>query len=242
MAEKYDLIFSLGTIPELSQLMHNMELQVFDYPFDFISGGNFLVRMSLFLLDCNRFMEQKNISVQKNTPKEGMTLFKDIQTGFIYHNEFNPELPIENTFPSVKLKYDRYIKNLNLNINAAKKILLVYVENPQQPEDDDDNASLVLEACQKLKTKYPKKEFKILYVKNDEDVENIKVIQLGKNAEKLAFNFYRKFSETSAPYIDFSMLSMIFTDIELKKSWRLKKIFFYQKILNKIMEIKRNIN
>ena len=231
MSEKYDLIFSLGSFQLVSQLLKDLELQIFDFPFDTISGGDFFTRMSMLLLDCNNFMEQKNIVAQENTPLEGMTQYKDLKTGFIYHNDFNPQILIESNFPSVKLKYDRYIKNLKLCINAAKKILIVYVENPQIQEDDDDNASLVIEAIQKLKTKYPKKEFKILYAKNDEDVENLKVIELGKNAEKMSFNFYRKFSDMSSYFVDTSMLSMIFTDIELKKTFRQKKMMYIQRLI-----------
>ena len=241
MAEKYDLIFSLGSVPIVAQMLKQMELQIFDFPFDKISGGSFLTRMSLFLLDCANFMEQKNISVQKNTPREGITTYKDLKTGFVYLYDFNPNLLLENNFPSVKLKYDRYIKNLRLTVNAAKKILLLYVEDPQNKEDDEDNMSLVLEATQKLKNKYPNKNFKILYVKNSEDIENMKVIQIANNAEKFEFNFYRQFSEMSSKYIDASMLSTVLTDIELKKSWRQKKLFFYQKLLNKVLEFRAGL-
>ena len=69
-------------------------------------------------------------------------------------------------------------------------------------------------------------------VRNDDDAENMKVIQLGKDAEKFAFNFYRKFSEMSFYYIDKSLLSTVFTDIKLKVNWRLKKILMLQKLLN----------
>ncbi|MGN1154351.1 MAG: hypothetical protein ACI4S3_10005, partial [Candidatus Gastranaerophilaceae bacterium] len=108
-------------------------------------------------------------------------------------------------------------------------------------EDDEDNMSLVLEATQKLKNKYPNKNFKILYVKNSEDIENMKVIQIANNAEKFEFNFYRQFSEMSSKYIDASILSTVLTDIELKKSWRQKKLFFYQKLLNKVLEFRAGL-
>lgn len=238
MAEKYDLIFSLGSLPVVPQMLKQMDLQIYDFPFDRISGGDFLTRMSLFLLDCNNFMEQKNITMQKDTPKEGVTTFKDLETGFVYHYDFNPDLLVENSFPSVKLRYDRLIKTLKLCIKASKKILLIYVEDPLNQEDDEDNMSLVLEATQKLKAKYPNKDFRIIYARNAEDVEDMKVVQIGRDAEKFEFNFFRKFSDMSAKHIDVSMLSTILTDIELKKSWRQKKIFFYQKLLNKVIEFR----
>lgn len=237
MAEKYDLIFSIGTAPLVSEILREKELQIFDFPFDRIYGGDFFTRMNLLLSGCQNFMIQKDITVLKDTPREGMVQYKDIRTGFIYPFDYNPALPIENNFPAVKLRYDKYIKNLRLCMNSAKKILIVYVEDPTIKEDEDTNASLVIEACQKLKTKYPKKNIHILYVRNDEDAENMKVIQLGKDAEKFAFNFYRKFSDMSSYYIDKSLLSTVFTDIGLKVNWKLKKILMIQKLLNMLSKV-----
>ena len=232
MADKYDLVVSLGSMPITSELLREKELQLYDFPFDRIFGGNFYTRMNMFLLDCCNFMEQKNISMQKDTPTEGMVQYKDLATGFIYPYDFNPNLLIESNFPAVKMRYDKYIKNLKICLKAAKKILLVYVENPQMPEDDDETSHLIMEASQQLKEKYPKKSFHILYAKNDEDIENIKVIQLGKDAEKIAFNFYRKFSDMSSYYIDKTMLETFLTDIKLKTNWRQKKMFLIQKLIN----------
>lgn len=232
MAEKYDLIFSLGTTPITSDILKENELQIFDFPFDKICGGDFFTRMNLLLSGCQNFMIQKDIAILKNTPREGMVQYKDMRTGFIYPFDYNPALPVENNFPSVKLRYDKYIKNLRICMNNAKKILIVYIEDPTIKEDEETNSSLVIEACQRLKVKYPKKDFHLLYVRNDDDAENMKVIQLGKDAEKFAFNFYRKFSEMSSYYIDKSLLSTVFTDIKLKVNWRLKKILMLQKLLN----------
>ncbi len=232
MAEKYDLIFSLGSTPITSDILKESELQIFDFPFDKICGGDFFTRMNLLLSGCQNFMIQKDITILKNTPREGMVQYKDMRTGFIYPFDYNPALPVENNFPSVKLRYDKYIKNLRICMNNAKKILIVYIEDPMLKEDEEINSSLVIEACQRLKAKYPKKDFHILYVRNDDDAENMKVIQLGKDAEKFAFNFYRKFSDMSSYYIDKSLLSTVFTDIKLKVNWRLKKILMLQKLLN----------
>lgn len=232
MAEKYDLIFSLGSTPITSDILKESELQIFDFPFDKICGGDFFTRMNLLLSGCQNFMIQKDITILKNTPREGMVQYKDMRTGFIYPFDYNPALPVENNFPSVKLRYDKYIKNLRICMNNAKKILIVYIEDPMLKEDEETNSSLVIEACQRLKAKYPKKDFHILYVRNDDDAENMKVIQLGKDAEKFAFNFYRKFSDMSSYYIDKSLLSTVFTDIKFKVNWRLKKILMLQKLLN----------
>ena len=94
----------------------------------------------------------------------------------------------------------------------------------------------------KPREKYNKKNIKILYIRNNNDLENMKVIELEKNAEKIEFNFYRKFSDATAPIIEPSMLAMVFSDIKLKTNWRMKKILFYQKILKSIIEFKRNLH
>ena len=72
MAEKYDLIFSLGTTPITSDILKENELQIFDFPFDKICGGDFFTRMNLLLSGCQNFMIQKDIAILKNTPREAM--------------------------------------------------------------------------------------------------------------------------------------------------------------------------
>ena len=139
MKEKFDLIFSLGSFPLVSELLKEKELQIYDFPFDKISGGDLFTRLSLLLLDCNNFIEQKNIVKQENVPVEGVVQYKDFQTGFVYNLDFDDNIPVENNYPLVKLRYDKYIRNLNVCIKAAKKILILYVENPQFKEDDVDD-------------------------------------------------------------------------------------------------------
>lgn len=231
MKEKYDLIFGLGSFPEVANLLKEKELQIYDFPFDRISGGNLFTRLSLLLLDFSDFIEQKNIIKQENIPVEGAVQYKDIKTGFIYNYDFDDKIPVENNYPLVKLRYDKYIRNLNVCINAAKKILIIYVENPQFKEDDVDNEDLILELVQKLKYKYPKKEFKFLYVKHDENANDIKVSAVGSFAQKIILNFYKRFSEMSAYEFDLGSLSIIISNLALKQSFKQKKILYLQRII-----------
>lgn len=231
MKEKYDLIFGLGSFPEVAKLLKEKELQIYDFPFDKISGGNLFTRLSLLLLDCNNFIEQKNILKQENMPVDGVVQYKDVQTGFIYHSDFDDNIPVENNYPLVKLRYDKYIRNLNVCIKASKKILILYVENPQIKEDDIDNEDLILELVQKLKYKYPKKEFRFLYVKHDENAKDIKVSPVGSFAQKIILNFYKRFSEMSAYEVDLVSLSIILSNLKLKQSFKQKKILYLQRII-----------
>lgn len=243
MVEKYDLIFSLGAAPITAEILKDMELQYFDFPFDRVLGSDFFTRMNLFLKGLSPFVEQKNLKLEKDTPSEGMFQYKDLETGLIYNNDIaNFNLPIENNYPSLKLRYDKYIKALRLCVNQAKKILIVYIENPIMKEDDETTTDLIAQAIEKLKIVYPNKEFKIIYVKNEEDENaDMKIIQMDKAAEKIVFNFYRKFAEMSSYFIDIEALKLILTDIELKKNWNQRKIFFLQRILKKINELTSGI-
>ena len=232
MKEKYDLIFSLGSFPLVASILRQKELQIYDFPFDKISGGDFLTRMSLLLLDCRDFIEQKNLVKEDNPSKSDVVQIKDIKTGFVYYSDFDKKLPIENIYPSIKQKIDKYIKTLNILLRAAKKVLILYVENPQLKEDDVDNEDLVKEAIEKLKYKYPQKEFKLIYVKNDGNIHNVKVSPIGNHSEKVILNFYKRFSEMSAYEIDVSVLSLILSNIDLNKTFKQKKMFYLQRLIN----------
>lgn len=234
MKEKYDLIFSLGSFPLVSKLLKDKELQIYDFPFDKIIGGDLFTRLSLLMLDCNNFIEQKNIIKQENIPVEGAVQYKDSKTGFIYNSEFDNNIPVENNYPLVKLRYDKYIRNLNVCIKAAKKILIIYIENPQIKEDDVDNEELIIEALQKLTMKYPNKNFKFLYIKNDENSKEIKVTPINNNSQKIIMNFYKQFSEMSSHEIDLNILSIILSNIQLNKSFKQLKMIYLQRLIKLI--------
>lgn len=234
MKEKYDLIFSLGSFPLVSKLLKDKELQIYDFPFDKIIGGDLFTRLSLLMLDCNNFIEQKNIIKQENIPVEGAVQYKDSKTGFIYNSDFDNNIPVENNYPLVKLRYDKYIRNLNVCMKAAKKILIIYIENPQIKEDDVDNEELIIEALQKLTMKYPNKNFKFLYIKNDENSKEIKVTPINNNSQKIIMKFYKQFSEMSSHEIDMNILSIILSNIQLNKSFKQLKMIYLQRLIKLI--------
>jgi len=229
MSEKYDLIFSLGATPLTSELLKKLDLQVQDFPFDLISGSDFLTKMSMFINGCKDFMAQPNLKEIGENPVTKNKQYQDIKTNFIYANDFNPTLPIENTYPAVKTRYNKQIKNLYLYLKHSKKTLIVYIEDPTHPEEDND--SLIMEATLKLREIYPKSEINILYAKNDSDSEDMKVIKINKSSYKFIFKFYGQFIEGLPKIVDESMVSIIFEDIELKQDWTRKKIFFIKKII-----------
>src|SRR5574344_2379279 len=133
MSEKYDLIFSLGSGPLTASILKKLDLQFHDFPFDFIYGSDFLVKMSMFINKCRGFVTKANIVEIGEHPVLKIKQFQDIKTKFIYPFDFNPDLPIENTYPGVKAKYDKYIKYLYLFIKHSKRILIVYIEDPIKP-------------------------------------------------------------------------------------------------------------
>lgn len=242
MSDKYDLILNLGSMPIITQLLKELELQIYDFPFDNISGSDFLNKMTSLLLDCNNFMEQKDLTVQKDTPSAGRTQVKDMKTGYIYSLDFNPEIPIENSYPAVKKRYDKYIANLKICIKAAKRILITYVENPIIKEDQNEINELIVEASIKLRYKYPNKNINILYIKNnDNESAEFQVVEVCQNATKFIFNFYQNFSDLSSRRINLGILALAFEGIELNKSIKQKQRLFKEKLLNKISNFKNNL-
>lgn len=237
MSENYDLIFGLGASLLTADFLKKKNFQIFDFPFDYINGSNFLIRMSMFLNGCKNFIHKQQISEFGENPLFKRKQFIDKETQFIYPFDFNPDVPVENSYPTVKARYDKYIKHLYLFLRNAKKILIVYIEDPMTPEEDND--ALIIEATGKLKKLYPEKEFNIIYVKNDDnDNENMNVLKLNKNAYRFTFKFYGQFIEGTPKILEEKLLSSVFADIKLKADWNTKKMLWLQKaiqFLNKII-------
>lgn len=233
----FELIFSLGSMPIVPSLLTALNIQLMDYPFDYITGGDLKARTDILLSNFTTFLKEENMKLSKDI--DGTTdIYKDISNGLTFPADFNPKLPFENIYPTAKQKYNKLIRHLLLKINSVQSILMIYVENPQLPEDEEVNIGIIKDTLKTLNEGNPNKSFNFLYIKNDDSVKDISIKEICNSAYCVKLHFYKNFSELSVPRVEAQVLILALVDLRLKMTWRQRKIMWTQKLLNKLIDFR----
>lgn len=234
---QFELIFSLGSMPIVPSLLTALDIQLMDYPFDHITGSDLKNRTDILLSNFSTFLIEENMKLSKDI--DGVTdIYKDISNGLTFPADFNPKLPFENIYPTAKQKYKRLIRHLLLKINAVQSILMVYVENPQLPEDEEVNICIIKDTLNRLHEAHPNKSFNFLYIRNDDSIKDINITEICPSAYCIKLHFYKNFSEFSVPKVEPQVLVLALVDLKLKMTWHQRKIMWTQKLLNKLIDFR----
>lgn len=230
--EKYDLIVSLGAQCSCSQLLRSLNLQDYSFPFDWLGGGELKTRVSLVINNFKDFLNLEDLElIGSRTNPEPCDIYKNNKTDIVFNHDFQIGMPIENTYPFVKEKYQRREKRLLNLITQSKKILFMYIEALGNPEY---SAEYIKEAYDKLKNAYPDKElyFKYIYLTKDNSNDN-EYKKLSDNIEMYSFDLAKYNTETKLYDMDSNKLKKKFKYLKLKRKFSLKRfanLFFSYKV------------
>lgn len=171
--KKYDLVFSLGEACSCTQSLRDAKLQLFSYPFDWLYGSDFVGRVDILFNDFKRFIDKSDLVYSHSNRSIKCNAYTSSFNGITFNHDFLASIDFDKMYELVKAKYDRRIKRLLSQIAEAKKVLLVYIETPNNPNKLRDN-SILTKSLQQIKNKYPNKTIHLLYFSND---SNMKVLQ-----------------------------------------------------------------
>lgn len=186
--KNYDFIVSLGRDCACSMYLRKNNLQIFSYPFDWLTNVGLDVRFELILNNFKDFLNLEDIKpLAKFTeiPNDNNhDYYQNIRNGFYYFHDFKIDLDINKTFPEVKKKYDRRIKRFYEKIKSSKRILLVWFSH--QPNISD---SEIINYSGKINRKFDKKIDILIFENNQEiDVNEFKEIQINDSITKIIIN------------------------------------------------------
>lgn len=214
--KEYDFIFSLGLACSGSYFLRKCNFQVYSLPFDWLFGSCFLNRIKTIE---NNFKDWLNIEDLELTDTrldfEPRNIFHNKKTDITFKHDFPVNKDWQESYESVSKKYQRRINRLYNSIKKAKKILLFYIINPNDNAIDTNEE--ILEGYQILKNKFKDKEIDILYLYNDINEKNPKIIHLNEHIKKVCFDY----SKASDNDLNFALNKTLITNF-LKKHIRYK--------------------
>ena len=162
--KRYDLIFSIGEACSCSQSLRKAKMQRASYPLDWVFGSDFLGRIHLLVSGFDRYIEKADLEDTHSNNGDQANLchvYHNAHNDMGFNHDFLEGVPFDEAYSAVRQKYDRRIARLYANIDAAPRVLVVFIEKP----DTLSNASNedILNGFKQLKEKYPVKTIDLLY-------------------------------------------------------------------------------
>lgn len=200
----YDIIYSLGPTCAAATYLNRHHLRTTSGPLDWCGDaggkGSIEERVRQVRTHFADALQLKNLHTTEmpfdSIHDDHCALYIDEATHFYLPHDFLADRPIEETFEKVKAKYTRRIKRFYENINAAEKVLLVWVAygsiNTYNDEELKQQSRLMCDALGKT--------VDFLFILNDDSMgldEPAVKQELLPNVDKWRANIRRK--DTGAP-------------------------------------------
>lgn len=159
--QDYDLAFSLGFSCGCTQALREAGLQFASYPFDWVGAPGLLASVRMLETDFADWMEKGDLELYdvRRAPLFSQ-VYRNARTHFGFPHDFSSFRGFEDSYQSVRDRYDRRIKRLLESIAANRRVLAVYIERVIDKRISDAELK---EAHRRLSDKFPGSAFEILY-------------------------------------------------------------------------------
>ena len=125
MTGKYDLIFGIGAACSCSQSLRAAGLQFASFPWDWIGFPSMPERAKIMCEGYKGWMEMEDLEYLGPSNGKGKAQYRNRKNGILSNHEFLMGVPLAETFPAVKERYDRRIARLDRLIRSARRPVLV---------------------------------------------------------------------------------------------------------------------
>ena len=124
MTGMYDLIFGIGAACSCSQSLRAADLQFASFPWDWIGFPSMPERARIMCEGYKGWMEMEDL--EYIGPIGGRKAqYRNRKNGILSNHEFFVDVPLSESFPGVKERYDRRIARLDRLIRTARRPVLV---------------------------------------------------------------------------------------------------------------------
>ena len=134
--KRYDLAFSLGRACSCSETLRKAGLQYLSFPWDWIGTEQSRVPDIQLRTDSicdgtfHAWFTPDDLEIVAEYDWYTKVHYRSRSTGLLYNHDFPKGIPLEESFPEVKAKYDRRMARLLGLIEKSKNVLLVRMDLP----------------------------------------------------------------------------------------------------------------
>ncbi len=217
---EFDYVVPLGEACFVATFLKNLNTREFSAPFDWVMGASLETRLELILNEFKDFLNIEDFvcvtkEVEARLIAEGLTdfpteheIYQNTRTGISHNHDFLRNMPLEESYPLAKEKYDRRIERFLELLRGNSKILFFYVDMPKQNVKRADLDKLT-ELLVRLNFHFRSAEIRLLYFHHKENpFSDIKILN-----KYIELGEYHK--DSSTPELQHDLRNTI--DIDAKK-------------------------
>lgn len=160
----FDFVFSVGRDCACAIHLRRNGLRDMSSPFDWLGFVPLDVRIRLIEGDFGGFLVKRNLRrIDKPDDVDvRCDYYLDSATGFEHLHDFPRGVPLDESYPRVRAKYDRRIRRFQDRLARGGRALMVWWDKSGRETDET-----FLEAVERVQAKYPACEINLLVFQHD---------------------------------------------------------------------------
>lgn len=191
----YDFIFGIGRACACSQALRLAGLQLLSLPWDWIAmvpkpdGPDLHVRLDIMESGFADWFREEDLEFVSHHADNGKDQYRNRRYNIVYPHDFPRDVPLRESYPAVKEKYDRRVARFKrLMAEAKSDVLAVYMDTPVSPFADIETCR---NAQKRLQAMYPhvKVDFLMISLEYGRSFDNRTIEDLGNGFTRVAFDF-----------------------------------------------------
>lgn len=174
---KYDFVLPIGHFCATAMYLKRWHIRTMSLPFDWIGREpNGLAVAARLICDGFRgFLEKSALEPRPNRHRPDVDdretdYYLDRGTGMLVYHDFPTGVPLDESYPAVRAKYDRRIARMYRLLEAAKSVLLVYHTPMEHPSDEEMAQQLA-----KVRARFADKRIGLLVIEEKAGLDDVEV-------------------------------------------------------------------
>lgn len=227
----------MGEACSCTQALRASHLQFFSYPFDWLFGSDFMGRVDILCNNFENFINKEDLEFSYIEERTACNAYRNKANNITFNHDFKQDISFDEMYIKVKEKYDRRIKRLFSQIENSKRILIVFLQIPNNDKELDENS--LKNIYEKFAQKFPKTEIDILYLYNDNGnhYEKFEPVMIGDNIYKIKFE-YNAFNKDFPYAVNTKILRRFFRKIKISTKYMTFKNIIKRTLFNLRLDIK----
>lgn len=166
--KEYDIVYSIGRDCANSTFLKKRGLRVTSGPFDWLTKADFETRIQLICQDFVDFLNKDDLQIMEKpthiATDTACDYYENKRTGFYFYHDFPAGMPLDESYPLVKEKYDRRIARFLKKVQEEERVLLVWFSH-EPTVNKLDVKTLCDAVCKRFN-----KRIDFLLIEHDENV------------------------------------------------------------------------
>lgn len=150
--KSFDIAYSIGDTCAASLYLRRLQMRFASGPLDWLAGGTLHTRTQMITSDFKLFMEESDLELRERDFGYGIDFPHDYyfntSNGLKHYHDFKKGIPLAETYPAVREKYNRRIARFQRDL-STKRALLIWFSMGQSHSDEE-----VLSCCEQILHKY----------------------------------------------------------------------------------------